>query len=257
MIAKYKSTPWLLSAAFTLLLIALAGITFTRAAERKAPPATVPPASAKSLDLLKDELNRQEAIVRHLQAESSKWAEELGPAELSGADTLQKLALVRVEVSAELVRLSSLYKQVTSQSRAELRQTISSALPDTQLSQLMQQLDMAEQKLADLIEDRAPEHPDVKRITRVLAQINKQIEARIDGIVSGLKARIAAEEAHSDALGKELDQARARYVERSQRNRPYQESLQELRAQEEILQRLRLRMVQERIDIAIEGGREK
>ena len=249
MIAKYKSTPWLISAAFALLLIALAGITFTRAAERKAPPVTVvPPVSAKSLDLLKDELARQEAIVRHLQSESSKLAEELGPAELSGADTLQKLALVRVEVSAELVRLSSQYKQVTSQSRAELRQTISSALPDTQLSQLMQQLDMAEQKLADLIEDRAPEHPDVKRITRVVAQIDKQIESRIDGIVGGLQAKIAAERAHLDALTNELDQARARYVQRSQQNRPYQESLQELRAQEEVLQRLRLRMLDERIN---------
>jgi beta-lactamase regulating signal transducer with metallopeptidase domain len=264
MIAKYKSTPWLLSAAFTLLLIALAGITFTRAAERKAPPgpaapaaAVTPAASTKALDLLKDELDKQEAIVRHLQKETSKMAEKLEPAELSGADTLQKLALVRVDVNAEVVRLSSLYKQLMGQNRAELRQTIGSALPDNQLSQLMQQLDMAQQKLADLIEDRAPEHPDVKRTKRVLAQINIQIESRIDGIVSGLKARIAAEEAHLDALGKELDQARARYVERSQRNRPYQESLQELRAQEEILQRLRLRMVQERIDIAIEGGREK
>jgi len=250
MIAKYKSTPWLLSAALALLLIALAGITFTRAAERKAPPATAPavlPASVKSLDLLKDELAKQEAIVRHLQSETSKMAEELGPAELSGADTLQKLALVRVDVNAELVRLSSLHKQLTSQSQTELRQTIGSALPDNQLSQLMQQLDMAEQKIADLIEDRAPEHPDVKRITRVVAQINKQIESRIDGMVSGLQARLAAERAHLDALSKELDQAHARYIERSQRNRPYQESLQELRGQEEVLQRLRLRMLDERI----------
>jgi flagellar biosynthesis chaperone FliJ len=179
-------------------------------------------------------------------------AEELGPTELSGADTLQKLALVRVDVNAEVVRLSSLYKQVTSQSRAELRQTISSALPDNQLSQLMQQLDSSEQKLADLIEDRAPEHPDVKRIARVVAQINKQIESRIDSMVSGLQARLAAERAHLDALSKELDQAHAKYIERSQRNRPYQESLQDLRAQEEILQRLRLRMLDERIS-ALQG----
>ena len=258
MIAKYKSTPWLLSAAFALLLIALAGLTFTRAAERR-PAAAVaaPPARSKSLDVLSDEVAKQEQIVRKLQMESDKLAEALGAMEPPDTDALQKLSVLHAEANAELTRLSSLYKHLTQLERPDMLHAINTVVPDQQLSQLMQQRDLAEQKYADLLEDRAPEHPDVKRIARVLAQIAKQIDSRIEGIRSGMKAKLDAQKAHVEALDTEMELTRRRHVDRSIHNRPYQELLQELHAQQEILQRLRLRMADERISNALERAKEK
>jgi hypothetical protein len=261
MIAKYKSTPWLLSAAFTLLLIALAGITFTRAAERKAPPAVALPAEpvvagsperAKPLDILRDEVDRQEQIVRKLQSKASALAVELGSTESSASDVLQKLALLQADARTEASRLSSLYDHLRGLNRSDLPNAIHTASPDQQLSQLMQQRDLAEQKLADLLQDHAPEHADVKRITRVLAQIVKQIDSRIDGILTGMKTQLAVQKAHLKELDHELESANRRNVERSLRQGPYQEMLQELRTEEEILRRLRLRLADERISNALD-----
>ena len=256
MIAKYKTTPWLLSAAFALVLAALAGITFTRAADKPAPPAVAAPQpQTKGLDLLEREIAKQQEIVRKLQAQSSVLAEN---AETSGtAETLQKLRGQRIEAQAELVRLSSLYNSLKKLGREDLRNSINTASPDAHLSQLMQQRDAMEQKLVELVEQVAPEHPDVKRATRVLAQIDKQIYNRVQGIMSGLDARLAAEKAHLDALDKAIEEATARFRVNMKESRPYQEALRELQAQEEILQRLRLRMVQERIDAAVEGAKPK
>ena len=256
MIAKYKSTPWLLSAAFTLLLIVLAGITFTRAADKPAAPAVAAPQpQTKALELLEHEIAKQQEIVRKLQAESGALAEK---AETSGsAEALQKLRGQRIDAQAELVRVSSLLTYLKKLSKEDLRRSINTASPDNHLSQLMQQRDAMEQKVAELLEEVATEHPDVKRATRVLAQIEKQIENRIGGILSGLDARLSAEKAHLEALDKAIDEATDRFRISMQHSRPYQESLRELQAQEEILQRLRLRMVQERIDVAIEGERQK
>ena len=258
MIAKYKSTPWLLSAAFALLLIALAGITFTRAADKATSPAAAPAQDhAKSLDVLERELRKQQEIVGKLQAETGELAEKLGGAEKSGPETLEKLRAHRLEAQAELTRLDSLHTHLSKQKMADLRQSINTAMPDNQLSTLMQQHDQAEQKMADLLEERAPAHPEVKRIARVLQQIDKQIDARIEGMMRGLQAQLSAEDAHVQALNRALEEATAQYRDSLQRARPYQEALQELRAQEELLQRLRLRMLDERINNALEGAKQK
>jgi len=258
MIAKYKSTPWLLSAAFALLLIALVGITFTRAADKATSPAATPAQDrAKSLDVLERELRKQQETVRKLQSETSELAEKLGGAEKSGPETLEKLRAQRLEAQAELTRLNSLHTHLSKQKMADLRQSISTAMPDNQLSTLMQQHDQAEQKMADLLEERAPAHPEVRRSARVLQQIDKQIDARIEGMMRGLQAQLSAADAHVQALNRALDEAIAQYRDSLQRARPYQEALQELRAQEELLQRLRMRMLDERINSALEGTRQK
>ncbi|HKQ38451.1 MAG TPA: M56 family metallopeptidase [Verrucomicrobiae bacterium] len=258
MIAKYKSTPWLLSAAFILLLIVLASITFTRAAEKKAPPGiAAAPERAKSIDVLELEFAKQQEIVRKLRAESSAFGERLGGTDRFGTDTLDKLRGQRFEAQTELTRLSSLLNYLVKETRANLRQSINTASPDAQLTELFQQLNSAEQKMAELLDTVAPAHPDVQRITRVVAQINKQIDQRIDGIILGLQARVAAEEAHLKALDQAFDEATARYRARLQIERPYQEATRELQAQEEILQRLRVRMLDERINNALEGAKQK
>ena len=163
----------------------------------------------------------------------------------NSAEALQKLRGQRIEAQAEVVRLSSLYNSLKKLSREDLRHSINTASPDNHLSQLMQQRDSMEQKLADLLEEHATEHPDDKRATRVLAQIEKQIDGRMTGILSGMDARLSAEQEHLSALDKALEQATVRYRQSLKLNRPYQETLQDLRAQEEILQRLRLRLADE------------
>lgn len=256
MIAKYKPTPRMLSAGAALVLVALAGLTFTRAADKKPnEPAAAP--KTTPLQMLEEEVSRQRAMVSHLQAQTAELREGVETVEPGNAENLRKLESLRVESQANVRRLSALHKHLTEQTGSNLRRAISTASPDAHLSELMATLDRTEQKLAELSDDRAPEHPEVKRTARVIKQINHQIEDRIDGILKGLKARMAAEEAHLEALGRALEQAIRDYREGLQRSRPYHAAVQELRAQEEILQRLRVRVMEQRIERAVEGAKGK
>ncbi|HZO85363.1 MAG TPA: hypothetical protein VFC26_09130, partial [Verrucomicrobiae bacterium] len=168
---------------------------------------------------------------------------------------VQRLQAQQIEAQAEHKRVAALYEYLSKHDSADLRRSISTVSPDAQLTELMQQQDTAEQKYADLLENSAPEHPDVKRVARVLAQINKQIENRIDAIMRGLEARRDTQRAYLDDMEKALAKARAHHFENVRQSRPYQDASQELRAQEEILQRLRLRVIQEKVDQAIEGAK--
>ena len=262
MIANYKPMAWALSGVFALMLIALAGITFTRAADKPVAPAvTAPREPSKRLEFLETEVARQLELIRRLQKRAYELHAKLTDQSMDAivspgpSEAVQKLEGQRIEAQAEHNRLLALYEQLNKHSRSDLTRLISTAAPDVQLTELMRQQDLTEQKYADLMEDRAPEHPDVKRVARVLAQINKQIESRIDGIMRGLEARREAQQAYLKAMDKALAEARVHHCENVQRSRPYQDALQELRAQEEILQRLRLRLVQEKVDQAIERGK--
>jgi uncharacterized protein involved in exopolysaccharide biosynthesis len=196
-------------------------------------------------------------VVRQHQAKVDELRERISGTELVEGDALKALQARRIEAHAERARVLSLYKFLTSQSRADLKRSIHTASPDPQLSELMQQQATAEQKLADLTEDRAPEHPDIRRTTRVLAQINQQIENRIDGIIAGMKARVELEEAQVNELEKALDRAKKEYRRATQQSRPYEEALQALRTQQDVLERLRLRLIQEQVDQAIAGATSK
>jgi len=263
MIANYKPMAWTLSAIFALMLIALAGITFTRAADKAAPsPAVAAPQDRpKSTDALEKEIARQQDLVRALRAHADDLHRQLHDQSMDAivspgpSDVVQRLQAQQIEAQAEHKRVAALYEYLSKHDSADLRRSISTVSPDAQLTELMQQQDTAEQKYADLLENSAPEHPDVKRVARVLAQINKQIENRIDAIMRGLEARRDTQRAYLDDMEKALAKARAHHFENVRQSRPYQDASQELRAQEEILQRLRLRVIQEKVDQAIEGAK--
>lgn len=256
MIAKYKPTPWMWSLGATLVILALAGLTFTRAADKK--PTKPEPSSA--LQAVEEEVAKQEERVRQMQDKLNYLREEfqiVEPLDLNGAsgqaEALRKLESRCIEATAELRRLTVLHKHLKSKTREELRQlrrSIGTAVPDAQFSQLVADHERAEQKLAELIETHAPEHPEVKRVTRVIAQMNKHIEDRIAGILEGLEARIAAEEAYVSALQEASENARKEPIERAIRNRPFYVLLEEFRVQQEALQHLRRRAIDERIERA-------
>jgi beta-lactamase regulating signal transducer with metallopeptidase domain len=262
MIANYKPMAWALSGVFALMLLVLAGITFTRAAEKASPAAVAAPQQQpKRLEFLETEVAQQQKLIRRLQAEAEAlhtklYEQSMDAIVASGPnDAVQKMQTQQIEAQAEHDRLLALYEQLNKHNRSDLKRLISTVAPDPQLTELLRQLDLSEQKLVELVETVAPEHPDVKRIGRVVVQINKQIEDRIDGIMRGLEARREAQQAYLKAMDKSLAKAKEHHFLNVRQSRAYQDTLQELRAQEEILQRLRLRLVQEKVDQAIERGK--
>ena len=216
------------------------------------------------IKVLERQYEQQDAAVTNKQAEVDALKIELGisdyeanfyPGMVSGStpepEILRKLEGQRIEAQAEFKRIETLYNYLTNLSKAELKKAVSTASPDRQLEQLMQDGAMAEQKLADLIEHYTPEHPEVKRITRVHAQITQQISDRLEGILKGIEAKKNSEKAHLDELTKEVEKYRNYDIETAVKRRPYWQAKRDLESLQQVRERLHFRVMQEKVKAAI------
>jgi capsular exopolysaccharide synthesis family protein len=215
------------------------------------------------IDMLKRQWEDHHREVTNMQARVDTLKAELGISDFeamggmsSSATTpepeiLRKLEMQRIEKQAVYKSIDTLYNYLRKLERPELKKAVVTASPDQQLSELMQQQALAEQKLADLIENVAPEHPDMKRIARVLAQINKQVEDRLDGIMKGLEAKRDADKAELDELTKEVQKFREYDIKKAIERRPYWQAKRDLESLLMVRERLNLKIIQEEVDAAI------
>ena len=215
------------------------------------------------IEMLKKQWEDQNRSVTNMQAQVDVLKETLRISDFEAMggqynssttpepEILRKLEGQRIEAQAEFKRIETLYNYLTNLSRKDLRKASATASPDQQLTELMQQQALAEQKLADLIENVAAVHPDVKRITRVLAQIDKQVGDRVDGIMRGLEAKKDSEKAHLDELTKEAQKFREYDIKKAIERRPYWQAKRDLESLQLVRERLNLKIIQEEVDAAI------
>ena len=216
------------------------------------------------IDMLNKQWAEQNVAVSNMQSQVDVLKEKFGISDfeaMSGGtmgsastpepEILRKLEAQRIDASAEFKRIDTLFHYLSKLERADLKKAVATASPDQQLTELMQQQALAEQKLADLIESVAPDHPDVKRITRVLAQINKQVDDRLDGIMKGLEARRDSEKAHLDELTNEAQKFRDYDIKKAVERRPYWQAKRDLESIQMVRERLKLKIIQEEVDAAI------
>lgn len=274
MIAKYKPARRLVTVASSILTLIVVALTFTRAADPApaAKPAEAPPNAGTSekakrertIRVLERELSKLDDQIASKQKEMDNLKVEFGITDAEAAigpasggsmepETLRKLEGLRIEFKADFTRGDTFYRYLTNLSRSHLRKAIATASPDQQLIDLLSQLHVSEQKLAGMGENLASEHPDVKSARRVLETINKQVDDRLEGILKGLEAKTQADRARWEDLEKEVDRYKRYGIDQAIKRRPYYHAKRDLENLQLLRERLHLRLVQERIDAAVES----
>jgi len=124
----------------------------------------------------------------------------------------------------------------------------------------MDRLAEAEVRLAGLESDhgsKADTHPDVIKTRQIVKKIDQQLEDRLDGILEGLKAKTAAAKAHLDSMQKVLDDPRRNRTDFATETpwRSYFTAKADLQNLKLVREKLRLRIIQEKIDMAIERSK--
>ena len=214
------------------------------------------------IEMLNKQWAERNTEVTNLQAKVDQLKADLGISDFEAMggisssatpepEILRKLEGQRIEKQAQFRGIETLYNYLNKLSPSELKKAVVTASPDQQLTELMQQQALAEQKLADLIENLSPEHQDVRRITRVLAQINKQVDDRLEGIMRGLEARRDADKAELDELTGEVQRYRDFDIKKSIERRPYWQAKRDLESLQMVRERLNLKIIQEEVDAAI------
>jgi bla regulator protein blaR1 len=266
MIARFKPTPRAVSILVTGFILGLACVTFTGAAQKQKPKATLPPTNPpdalleKSLKTLEAELDKIEAQIRDREMRVESYRQELripshianGDGGQPGPDTelLRKLEGLRIDAEAELQRIALLYEHLAGLNRRDLRKVIHTAAPDQQLSLLFERLADYEQKIASLTLSFAPDHPEVKQLTSIIQIINRQIDDRMDGILAGLKAKKVSIETQAKHLRVQIEEYTQRDIDSPNRYREYFNLKRELQNLYLVRDRLQLRLIDEKIDAA-------
>ena len=218
--------------------------------------------SKKAIKALDDRLKEQTAAVRAAQMDVDRLRTELQiPDSVESVGAFQS-SLERERVSGaeqERQRVESqyvyYYTQLTnlvSMDRETLRKAVLTAVPtETLLSALYTDLAQAEQRLATLTTDYAASHPDVVRMMSLKQKIEKQIQDRLDGVLTGLSNQVLAVKARYDAQTNALAQAKSEVAEAAKAARPYFTAKRDLESQQRIRDAIYLRTMQEAVDATI------
>jgi beta-lactamase regulating signal transducer with metallopeptidase domain len=276
MITQFKPSTRRAAFASAVLLLALAGLTFTRAADKEMTKPAAPVAAEASADVAKKvEAERRErgiltleneravhlAEINKIQREMDQLKEKLQISELDAAtsaalmaDSLREFEKQRISTTSEYQRLHSLYQQLTNFTRAELRRSIPTASPDPLLHRLLEEEAIADQKIAEGGNIKSLSHPEVAGLLRRRETIEKQIDERVDGIMAGLRIRLEGLRVQLNGSQAEFDKLKQKNIEESIQRRPYYDLKRLLENLQFIVERLNVRIWQEKVDAALPPG---
>jgi succinoglycan biosynthesis transport protein ExoP len=136
--------------------------------------------------------------------------------------------------------------------KKQLRATIQTATaPDSELGTLLNELDIAEQKLIDLERDVTTNNFQYVTMKRQVGNLEQKIDDRIEGIMKGFETRLDVAQAKVQALNSELEEATKTDQEVASRSRPYYAAKQELSGKQRELEILQIKIAGEKTDLNI------
>jgi capsular exopolysaccharide synthesis family protein len=214
--------------------------------------------SMRGIEKLKEEYEKQDKLVKDLQAQVDKMKADLNISEAEVAmgpgghtmepESLRRLESLRIEARAEYTKMETFYSYLTNLTRPELKKAIATASPDAQLADLLSQLHLTEQKLFSMVESYGPDHPEVRTTRRLFEKVNAHIEDRLDGILTGIQAKTEAERARMMQLEREVADYKTNEIAIAIARRPYWQLKRELENQITVRERLQFRIITETVD---------
>ncbi len=121
------------------------------------------------------------------------------------AERLQELQDLLKQKDAEYVQKKSEFEKLKAMDHEALKKALPIAMPDTQLNELMSELDLAERALAELQTKYTPEHPRVRIAQEAVDDLKRKVDARIEGIMLGLEAKVAFSKSYAETIKSDLE----------------------------------------------------
>ena len=219
---------------------------------------------AKSgIKALEDKLKQQNETVQKAQALADELRQkydvndiaEAGVASLLEPETVRRLEGERISAQANYNAIAELLKQLkelrSTKGERKLRETVLNATPDTELAKLLQDLWASEATFAKISKIYGPEHPDVISLAALMADLDDKVNAKIEGLISGLEVRVAASGKQVETFKQELEDAKRTDARKTAQARPYFIAKRDLESQQKIRDAILLRVLQETVDLAI------
>ncbi len=194
--------------------------------------------TAKGLEVLEDQYMGESNQIQTAQQRIETLRNELGitvdHAEAPGytgslnLEQLQALHSRMIEDEHAYKEKSVQLEQLKSYDKNRLRDVLPNVVNDGALGDLLGKLHEAQQKVATLKIDYSPDNLSVTRVQTLIDTLNKQIDDRVDGILSTLESEVASKKAALDSLTKSVEDAKVKDMEESAKYQPYYNAKRDL-----------------------------
>lgn len=216
-------------------------------------------ASEDSIAILVEKGDAQEKKMKEAQAEMDRLRTTLkvsdidvgGLVSVMEPETVRMIERDRISAEGMYAHYYAILEGLRKKSKEQLRETIPTANPDAQLSELLANLGKARNEYAVLIAESGPEHPKFKAITNLITDLNSQIDARVEGVLQGVETLAAAAKARAREVENQLSQAKEKDSTKMKEYRPYFAAKRDVETQQRIYETIKLRILQEAVDASL------
>ncbi len=215
--------------------------------------------SQSGIEAFKAEYSKQSNVVLLAQVEVDKLRKQYQISDMGDSlsqttlepETVRAIERDRIQADQTYAQLSTLYKGLKEMNRVDQRRAIPVAWPDEALTRYTQDLGKAEQMLSQALKEYGEEHPQVKQLMAMIKTVDRQIEDRVDGVLSGLEVRVKSAKAVVDELAAHLEAAKKKDTDMMEKYRPYFAAKRDLENKQRMNEQMSARIMQETIDSKI------
>lgn len=173
------------------------------------------------------------------------------PSLLTETEEYKRYLASRFELKRNYDGRKEQYDKLREMDTKVLRDVLPGFQPDPTLSELINELNAADQRYTSLANDLGPLSPEIKRINEQRDLLNGKIDARINGILKLLETQVATAKAELDSTDQAVEEARKADQEKITKSRPYFDKKRELEEMQSFRQLLTRKMNIEKIDLSL------
>ncbi len=214
------------------------------------------------IQVLREQFEEQERKVKAAQEKVDKLRNELGITDADAAGThptpILEMEAVR-QLHAQLIysetalareqkQLEELERLTPEQRRDAIQTTIG---PDGELGNLLSEYNLARQRLLALQKDYTPENLVYQSAKTMADEAARRITERVEGMMTGLRARVSVQQAAVSELRSKLEKARSTDIEKAKTSRPYYDAKMELEELLSLRRVLYMKVEAENIDLSL------
>ncbi|MSR65067.1 MAG: polysaccharide biosynthesis tyrosine autokinase [Verrucomicrobiae bacterium] len=209
----------------------------------------------RAIGKLREEQDKQDQAVQEAQKRVDDLKREysisslLQPLEPGAAGILwQNLSAAHVDSLVREIRM----KKVQSLTRDQLRNAITTIIPDAGLTKQQEALLGVELRMKLMLQDFGPQHPVMRTMKVTQDALREQFEAMLDGILKGIEIDFDVAKAREEALNSEVEKARQiEWEYTSGKYREFEKATRELESKTRLRDALKLRIAQEGIELVL------
>jgi capsular exopolysaccharide synthesis family protein len=213
------------------------------------------------IKVLEDQFQSEGEQIQAVQTNVDNLRKELGvnesdPNSMNPTPTLSQEQLrnynaTRLEGETRYMKLQKQLTQLQALSPDKLRDVLPTLIPDVALSDLLNKLHESQQTFVTLTNDYSPADLHIARVQSLIDELNRQIDARVAGIMASLENQSQSEKAALDALTDSLETAKEKDQTDFTKSQPYWEKKRELVDKIEFHKLLGVKIAQEKLDVEI------